>query len=89
MEAMEAFKLFQANFKALSEEQKLAKLQNIMVFLQQQNAMRPLMAFQELRACYPPEPLPRGDRIFREFLAWLSISDHREHPLVAHVISKG
>jgi hypothetical protein len=89
MDALGAFNLFQANFKALSEPEKLAKLQNIMVFLQQQNAMRPLMAFQELRACYPPEPLPRGDRIFNEFLAWLSISDHLEHPLVAHVISKG
>jgi hypothetical protein len=89
MDALGAFNLFQANFKALSEPEKLAKLQNIMVFLQQQNATRPLMAFQELRACYPPEPLPRGDRVFREFLAWLSISDYREHPLVAHVIMQG
>jgi hypothetical protein len=89
MDALGAFNLFQARFKALSEPEKLAKLQNIMVFLQQQNAIRPLMAFQELRACYPPEPLPRGDRIFNEFLAWLSISDHREHPLVAHIIMQG
>jgi len=89
MDALGAFNLFQANFKALSDHEKLIKLQNIMVFLQQQNAIRPLKAFQELRECYPPEPLPRGDRIFREFLAWLSISDYLEHPPVAHVISKG
>lgn len=84
-----AFQVFQSNFKALDDPKKLMKLQNIMGFLQQQNAIRPLIAFQELRACYVDDSMPRGERVFREFLAWLSISDYLEHPLVAHVIAKG
>jgi hypothetical protein len=84
-----AFEIFQTNFKALDEPKKVEKLNRIMTFLQQQNAVKPLIAFNELRMCYVAGDLPRSERVLNEFLAWLSISDYLEHPLVAHVIAKG
>lgn len=89
-----ALKVFQANFKALDEPKKVEKLNRIMTFLQQQNAIKPLMAFNELRMCYVvvngnTEALSRSERVLNEFLAWLSISDYLEHPLVTHVILQG
>ena len=81
--------VFCANFKALPEEQRKGKLDQIMNFLRQQNAHEQAAAFQELKSCYPRFPFSKNERTFREYLAWAEIAAHQDHPLVKHVLSQG
>lgn len=81
---------FMANFKAIPIETKRSKLTQIIRFMYQQNAPEPAEAFSELKACYPIRfPLSKDEAAFREYIAWLSISDHLKHPMVRHVVSQG
>lgn len=81
--------VFYTNFKALSEDQRKGKLDQIMNFLRQQNAHDQASAFQELKNCYPRIPFSKNERAFREYLAWSDIAAHQDHPLVKHVLSQG
>lgn len=80
---------FYTNFKGLNEDQRRAKLDQIVGFLRQHNATEEANAFQELRCCYPRFPLSRNERLFREYLAWEEISRHENHRIVSHILSQG
>jgi hypothetical protein len=81
--------VFYTNFKALTQEQRKGKLDQILMFLRQQNAHEQAAAFQELKSCYPMFPFSKNERAFREYLAWRDIAVHQDHPLVKHVLSQG
>jgi hypothetical protein len=78
---------FYAHLKGLPEEQKIAKLDQIIGFLRQHNAEPQANAFQELKNCYPKFPLSPKERVFREYLAWSDISKHQDHRIVTHIFS--
>jgi hypothetical protein len=80
---------FYTNFKALPEEQKKNKLDQILGFLRQNNAHDQATAFQELKNCYPKFPFSVNERVFREYLAWSEISKHQGHPVVKHILAQG
>jgi len=80
---------FAANFKALDIPSRKAKLDQITMFLRQQNAPVEADAFQALRCCYPSFPLSANERVFQEYIAWGEIATHQNHPVVRHVLSQG
>jgi len=80
---------FTANFKALDIPSRKAKLDQITMFLRQQNALAEADAFQALRCCYPSFPLSANERAFQEYIAWGEIGRCQDHPAVQHVISQG
>jgi hypothetical protein len=80
---------FYANFKALNDDQRRGKLDQIIGFLRQHNAHDQANAFSDLKNCYPKFPLSVNDRTFREYLAWSDISRHQNHKIVQHILSQG
>jgi hypothetical protein len=80
---------FAANFKALDIPSRKAKLDQITMFLRQQNAIAEAEAFQALRCCYPSFPLSANERAFQEFLAWSEIGRCQDHPTVRHILAQG
>jgi len=80
---------FAANFKALPIPQRKAKLEQITMFLRQQNAHVEAEAFQTLKACYPTFALSINERVFQEYFAWSEIANVASHPAVNHVIQQG
>jgi hypothetical protein len=80
---------FAANFKALDIPSRKAKLDQITVFLRQQNATVEAEAFQALRCCYPSFPLSANERVFQEYIAWAEIARIQDHPVVRHILSQG
>ena len=80
---------FAANFKALPIPARKAKLDQITMFLRQQNAPAEADAFQALRCCYPSLPLSANERVFQEYIAWGEISRCQDHPTVRHILSQG
>jgi hypothetical protein len=80
---------FAANFKKLTIAERKAKLDQITMFLRQQNAPVEADAFQALRCCYPSFPLSANERVFQEYIAWGEIATHQNHPAVRHVLSQG
>jgi hypothetical protein len=80
---------FGANFKALNIPARKAKLDQITMFLRQQNATVEAEAFQALRCCYPAFPLSASERAFQEYIAWGEIARIQDHPVVRHILSQG
>jgi uncharacterized FlgJ-related protein len=80
---------FAANFKKLTIAERKAKLEQITMFLRQQNAHVEAEAFQTLKACYPTFALSSNERAFQEHFAWCEIADVAGHPAVKHVIAQG
>jgi hypothetical protein len=80
---------FAANFNALPISQRKVKLDQITMFLRQQNALAEADAFQALRCCYPTFPLSANERAFQEFIAWSEIGRHQDHPTVRHILAQG
>ena len=80
---------FAANFKALDIPSRKAKLDQITVFLRQQNATVEAEAFQALRCCYPSFPLSANERVFQEYISWGEIARIQDHPVVRHILSQG
>jgi hypothetical protein len=80
---------FAANFKALDIPSRKAKLDQITMFLRQQNAVAEADAFQALRCCYPALPLSSNERVFQEYIAWGEIGRCQDHPAVRHILSQG
>jgi len=80
---------FGKNFKALDIPSRKAKLDQITMFLRQQNALVEAEAFQALRCCYPAFPLSANERAFQEYIAWAEIVRIQDHPVVRHIISQG
>lgn len=80
---------FATNFKALPIPSRKAKLDQITMFLRQQNALAEADAFQALRCCYPAFPLSSNERAFQEYIAWGEIAQHQNHPTVRHILSQG
>ena len=80
---------FGANFKTLSVAERKAKLDQITMFLRQQNAHAEADAFQALRCCYPSFPLSANERSFQEFIAWSEIARHQDHAAVRHILAQG
>jgi hypothetical protein len=78
---------FYAHLKALPEQQKIAKLDQIIGFLRQHNANDQANAFQELKNCYPKFPFSTNERVFREYLAWADISKYQDHRILQHIFS--
>jgi hypothetical protein len=78
---------FYEHIKALPEDQKIARLDQIIGFLRQHNANDQANAFQELKNCYPKFPLSPKERVFREYLAWSEISKHQDHRILQHIFS--
>jgi hypothetical protein len=81
--------LFYTNFKALSEDQRRGKLDQIIGFLRQHNAHEEANAFQELRCCYPKFPLSKNEMVFRAYLAWEEIAKHQNNKVVRHILAQG
>jgi len=80
---------FGANFRALNIPARKAKLDQITMFLRQQNATVEAEAFQALRCCYPAFPLSASERAFQEYIAWGEIARIQDHPTVRHILSQG
>jgi len=80
---------FGKNFKGLSIPDRKAKLDQITMFLRQQNALAEAEAFQALRCCYPAFPLSANERVFQEYIAWAEIARIQDHPVVRHILSQG
>uniref|UniRef100_A0A6C0J551 Uncharacterized protein n=1 Tax=viral metagenome TaxID=1070528 RepID=A0A6C0J551_9ZZZZ len=81
---------FEANFQALSDQDRRQKLDNILGFLRQHNAVPQADAFQELRNCYPTFlPFPTEERKLRELVAWTKIASHLKHPAVRQIVQQG
>jgi hypothetical protein len=80
---------FGKNFKALDIPARKAKLDQITMFLRQQNATVEAEAFQALRCCYPSFPLSATERAFQEYIAWGEIARIQYHPTVQHILSQG
>jgi len=80
---------FVVNFKKLSIPDRKAKLDQITMFLRQQNAHVEAEAFQTLKACYPTFALSSNERAFQEHFAWCEIAGVAAHPAVNHVIQQG
>jgi hypothetical protein len=80
---------FCSNFNAMPPEARRAKLDQIMMFIRSQNQHDIATLFQDLRNCYPVFPLPKNERLFREYLAWTELCKKSSHPLVNHVFSQG
>jgi hypothetical protein len=80
---------FVANFKKMSIPDRKAKLDQITMFLRQQNAHVEAEAFQTLKACYPTFALSSNERAFQEHFAWIEIAGVAGHPAVNHVIQQG
>lgn len=81
---------FYVNFKQLNDEQKRNKLDQILMFLRQQNAINEAEAFQDLKSCYPREfPLHPNERQFREHIAWTNLAQFQKHPVVNHIFTQG
>jgi hypothetical protein len=78
---------FYAHIKSLPEQQKVAKLDQIIGFLRQHNANDQANAFQELKNCYPKFPFSTNERVFREYLAWADIAKHQDHRILQHIFS--
>jgi len=79
---------FAANFKKLTIAERKAKLDQITMFLRQQNAHAEAEAFQTLRACYPAFALSSNERAFQEYFAWAEIAGVSGHPAVKHIIAQ-
>ena len=79
---------FANNFKTLSIADRKSKLDQITVFLRQQNAHAEADAFQALRCCYPTFPLSANERVFQEYIAWGEIAKVQHHPTVRHILSQ-
>ena len=80
---------FVVNFKKLSIAERKAKLEQIIMFLRNQNAHVEAEAFQTLKACYPTFALSSNERAFQEHFAWIEIAGVAAHPAVNHVLSQG
>lgn len=80
---------FAANFKRLTVLERKNKLDQITMFLRQQNAPVEADAFQTLRCCYPTFPLSANERAFQEYIAWGEITKVQDHPTVRHILSQG
>ena len=80
---------FVINFRKLSIPDRKAKLDQITMFLRQQNAHVEAEAFQTLKACYPTFALSSNERAFQEHFAWIEIAGVSAHPAVNHVLSQG
>ena len=80
---------FAANFKKLTIAERKAKLEQITMFLRQQNAHVEAEAFQTLKACYPTFALSSNERAFQGHFAWCEIAGVAAHPAVNHVIQQG
>jgi hypothetical protein len=79
---------FANNLKTLSIADRKSKLDQITVFLRQQNAHAEADAFQALRCCYPTFPLSANERVFQEYIAWGEIAKVQGHPTVRHILSQ-
>ena len=80
---------FYTNFKALNDDQRRGKLDQILGFLRQHNANEEANAFQELRCCYPKFPFSPTELSFREYLAWNEVHKHQGHQIVRTILSQG
>ena len=80
---------FGSNFNRLTIAERKAKLDQITMFLRQQNAPVQADAFHALRCCYPSFPLSSNERAFQEYIAWGEISRHQGHPIVKNILAQG
>ena len=80
---------FGSNFNRLTIPERKAKLDQITMFLRQQNAPVQADAFHALRCCYPSFPLSSNERAFQEYIAWGEISRHQGHPIVKNILAQG
>jgi hypothetical protein len=80
---------FYTNLKAMPQQQRVEKIEHIIGFLRQHNALKEAMAFQLLRDCYPTFPFFSNELKFREYLAVSSISEVQNHRIVQQILAQG